>query len=150
MFIFYFSWKIRFNFMNVFFWHYDFLLHLYHISIFQPKLSSGSPWISVKRQQNWYIIDFPYVKKYIFWKFTQFTIQCSENFRQIKQTLKKHFFFFSELQLITVFSSFNSRFLYELKHKVLKPYVRFSIFISVSLLSKFHFCSTKKCRTLSL
>ena len=98
------------------------------------------------------VMFFQYVKVYLFWKFIQYTIHWDETqmlkkkFLWTKSTLQKmRSFYFWELQLITVlllirsfYTSWSTWFI------ALKLCVGFSIFESVSFLSKFILLFNKK------
>ena len=111
------------------------------------KTSNKSEWSNV----------FWYVKVYIFWNFTQYTIhsdktQMLNKFPWAKiNVTKNELFFFRKLELIIVlllihnsYTSLSTRFI------SLNLCVGFSIFESVSFLLYLYFCSTKSTDSLTL
>ena len=94
---------------------------------------------------------FRYIKVYIFWRFIQNTIYWIEIkmlkiFPSDKINVTKNTLFFLSTAPTHHSFTFNSQFLYELKHKVRLPktVMGFSIFDSVSFLLKLAFLFNKR------
>ena len=93
---------------------------------------------------------FWYGKVHIFWKFIRYTIhrdkaETLKKFIQTIQTLQiMHYFYFLSRAPTYHYFTFNTRFLYELKHKVHFSQGVCQIFDSVAFLLKLTFLINKK------